>query len=102
MDYKIVFYSAQKTSVCERTLKKCLSAYGIAWKDRVSYLCTVQIGRKIHPEISHRLNEMCRYYQIELDHHKADSDSVACEKIFIECVKRGMDPQDFIKIFEIN
>lgn len=26
MDYKIVFYSAQKTSVCERTLKKCLSA----------------------------------------------------------------------------
>ncbi len=26
MDYKIVFYSAQKTSVCERALKKCLSA----------------------------------------------------------------------------
>ena len=26
MDYKIVFYSAQKTSVCERELKKCLSA----------------------------------------------------------------------------
>ena len=26
MDDKIVFYSAQKTSVCERTLKKCLSA----------------------------------------------------------------------------
>ena len=26
MDYKIVFYSAQKTSLCERTLKKCLSA----------------------------------------------------------------------------
>lgn len=26
MDYKIVFYSAQKTSLCERALKKCLSA----------------------------------------------------------------------------
>ncbi len=26
MDYKIVFYSAQKTSLCERTLKKSLSA----------------------------------------------------------------------------
>lgn len=26
MEYKIVFYSAQKTSVCERKLVKCLSA----------------------------------------------------------------------------
>lgn len=26
MEYKIVFYSAQKTSMCERTLIKCLSA----------------------------------------------------------------------------
>ncbi len=26
MEYRIVFYSAQKTSMCERTLIKCLSA----------------------------------------------------------------------------
>ena len=71
-------------------LKKCLSAYGIAWKDRVSYLCTVQIGRKIHPEISHRLNEMCRYYQIELDHHKADSDSRACAEILLRYLRSGV------------
>lgn len=29
MDYKIVFYSAQKTSLCERTLKKSLSALSL-------------------------------------------------------------------------
>jgi DNA polymerase-3 subunit epsilon len=78
-------------------LKKCLQDYGIAWKDRVAYLCTVQIGRKILPAISHRLNDMCRYYQIELDHHKADSDSRACAEILIRYMQSGVDPEEHRK-----
>ena len=72
-------------------LKKCLISYRIAWKELVPYLCTVQIGRKVLPDISHRLNDMCRYYQIELDHHKADSDSHACAAILLRYMQAGID-----------
>ncbi len=64
-------------------LKSCLRAYGIAWRDTVPYLCTVRIGRALLPDRSHRLNELCAYYGIPLDHHRADSDSHACAEILI-------------------
>ena len=78
-------------------LKKCLNDYGILWKTRVPYVCTVRIGRKVLPEISHRLNEMCSYYQIGLDHHKADSDSRACAEILIRYIRSGVNVYDFKK-----
>ena len=39
-------------------LKKCLNHYNISWKENVPYICTVQIGRKYLPNMSHKLNEM--------------------------------------------
>ena len=78
-------------------LKKCLKDYGIIWKERVSYICTVRIGRKILPDISHRLNEMCRYYRIGLDHHKADSDSRACAEILIRYMQSGVNVYEYRK-----
>ena len=45
-------------------LKKCLGDYGIDWKPYVRYLCTVQIGRRILPGMSHTLNGLCDYYGI--------------------------------------
>ncbi len=78
-------------------LKKCLLDYRIAWKERVSYACTVRIGRKTLPEIGHRLNEMCAYFNIDLDHHKADSDSRACAEILIRYIQSGVNIYDYKK-----
>ena len=78
-------------------LKKCLTDYGITWKARVPYVCTVRIGRKVLPEISHRLNEMCSYYHLELDHHKADSDSRACAEILIRYLQSGVNVYGYKK-----
>ena len=78
-------------------LKKCLQDYRILWKARVPYLCTVRIGRKILPDISHRLNEMCKYYHIELDHHKADSDSRACAEILLRYMQSGVNVYEYKK-----
>ncbi len=64
-------------------LRKCLCAYGIHWKPRVQGLCTVLMGRRLRPGISHRLNDLCDYYGICLDHHRADSDSHACAEILL-------------------
>ncbi len=47
-------------------LKCCLRDYGIAWKTHVPYLCTVQIGRRVLPKMSHKLNSLCDYYGIKI------------------------------------
>lgn len=64
-------------------LKKRLYSYGIQWMERATYLCTVQIGRSALPGMRPGLGDMCDYYGIELDHHKADSDSHAAGEILL-------------------
>lgn len=82
-------------------LKKCLSAYGIEWKSTAKYLCTVQAGRKLLPGRGHKLNEMCDYYGISLDHHQADSDSRACAEILIRYIESGADVNKFIRTYKL-
>ena len=77
-------------------LDKCLGHYKISWKKQASYLCTVQMGRKLLPDISHKLNAMCEYYGIDLHHHRAESDSRACAEILLRYLKSGADPKAFI------
>ena len=72
-------------------LKKCLQAYEIDWKPYAHYICTVQMGRQLLPGIGHKLNELCDYYGIELDHHQADSDSHACAEILLHYLAGGAD-----------
>ena len=82
-------------------LKKCLRDYGICWKKSADYCCTVQIGRCILPGISHKLNDMCGYYRIELDHHQADSDSRAAAEILIRYMESGVDVEGFVKAYRL-
>ena len=80
-------------------LKKCLEDYGITWKPSVKYACTVQIGRKLLPDMKHNLKVMCEYYGIPLDHHKADSDSHACAEILIKYFEEGVDEKSIIRTY---
>lgn len=77
----------------------CLKAYGLSWKPSVQYLCTVKIGREVLPSIRHNLNVMCEYYGIELEHHKAESDSRACGEILLRYIDAGVDVEMFISEF---
>ncbi len=83
-------------------LKRCLHDYGIAWKPYAKYSCTVKMGRALLPDIRHRLNDMCDYFGIELDHHKADSDSHACAEIFLNYLKLGADDTRFIRSYKMT
>lgn len=83
-------------------LKCCLQAYGISWKKQVPYLCTVQIGRHILPGMSHRLNVLSAYYGIEIAHHHAGSDSLACAKILLNYIESGTDVTRFIKTYSFE
>ena len=78
-------------------LKRCLNDYAIEWKPYVRYICTVQMGRRILPGMSHKLNVLCEHYGICLDHHRADSDSRACAQILLRYLEDGADIKQFIR-----
>lgn len=83
-------------------LKKCLCDYGIDWKPYVRYLCTVQMGRRILPGMSHKLNVLCDYYGISLDHHQAASDSRACAQILLRYLEDGADIRQHIRTYSLR
>ena len=83
-------------------LKKCLRDYGIPWKSAAKYCCTVQMGRRLVPGISHSLNVMCDHYGIALDHHQADSDSHACAELLLRYLADGANEGDFIRTYRMG
>ena len=78
-------------------LRKCLNHYGIDWKPYVRYLCTAQMGRRVLPGMSHKLNVLCDYYGISLNHHQAASDSRACAEILLHYLKDGVDIRQYVR-----
>ena len=83
-------------------LKTCLRDYGIEWKPYVRYVCTVQTGRRVLPGMSHRLNVLCDYYGINLNHHHAASDSHACAEILLRYIEDGADIRQHIKTYSFR
>lgn len=83
-------------------LKWCLRDYGIDWRSHVPYLCTVQMGRRILPGMSHKLDVLCDHYGIELDHHHAGSDSRACAEILLRYINSGTDVKQFIRTYSLD
>ncbi len=82
-------------------LKRCLKAYDITWKPSVEYLCTVQVGRRVLPEMKHNLDVLCDHYGIELKHHHAGSDSHACAEILLRYIQSGVDVKKYIKKYKL-
>lgn len=83
-------------------LGKCLLHYGIDIGRYLPYACTVQMGRRCFPNLSdHKLNTMCDHLDIELDHHKADSDSYACAMLMKSYLKKGLDITQYIRYYDL-
>ena len=93
---------AHNTSFDMGVLRKCLESYEIEWKPYAKGICTVIMGRSLLPGISHKLNDMCDYYGICLNHHQADSDSQACAEILIRYMEQGADPGKYIRTYKMN
>lgn len=84
-----------------RVLSKCLAAYGIKWKKTVGYACTVRMGRACLPELpNHKLDTLCNYLGIPLDHHKAGSDSRACAMLLLHYQREGLQIERFHRNFD--
>lgn len=83
-------------------LKHCLRDYGISWREYTRYVCTAKMGRRLLPGMSHRLNDLCDYYGIDLCHHLASSDSHACAEILLRYIEDGADIKDFIRTYSFR
>ncbi len=83
-------------------LSKCLRDYGLFWKDTVSYICTCKMSRSCLSGLeNHKLNTLCDYFNIELDHHKADSDALACARIFLNLCNNRSE-QMYMRLYDLR
>ncbi len=76
--------------------------YAIVCETTLNYACTARIGRAVLPNMGHRLNDLCRYYKIGLDHHKADSDSRACAEILIRYMQADVRISEYVRSWRIG
>lgn len=83
-------------------LAKCLSRYCIPWHPKVGYACTCRMGRACYPNLpNHRLNTLCDYLGIPLNHHDAGSDGLACARLLIDYMDRGLDPERYRRWYDL-
>lgn len=62
-------------------LNACLKLFGIKFT-QPEFICTCRIAKAAFPESpNHKLNTICRRMKIELKHHEAESDALACAHI---------------------
>lgn len=53
---------------------------------------TVVLARKSFPDLpNHKLDTLCRVFNVDLSHHRALADAAGCMEVFRECIK-GADP----------
>ena len=65
-------------------LKSTMGQYGLSFGE-VRYRCTCRAAQKLLPELpNHRLDTLCAYFGIPLDHHNALSDAEGCRALYYQ------------------
>ena len=76
------FVAAHNAPFDRRVLEACCRAAGASSGER-RYVCTVQLARRVWNVRPTRLDNVCRFLDIELKHHEALSDAEACARIVL-------------------
>lgn len=72
-------------------LKASLAAHGIAPPPQ-AFIDTVQVARKAFRIFPTKLNNVCEKLNIQLNHHEAMSDAMACAEIILRAGAQGWRP----------
>jgi DNA polymerase-3 subunit epsilon len=84
MDAVLVAHNAYFDS---DVIAKSLRIHGVEC-DNFSWLCTAHLSRLVLPDFaSHRLDLLCDYFEIDLLHHNALSDAMACANLLLLLVR---------------
>jgi len=81
----IKFIAAHNASFDRSVLYGCWEHYGLT-APSVPFVCTVQLARKAWNIYPTKLPDVCRKLRIELNHHDAASDALACAQIVIRAI----------------
>lgn len=85
-----------------KVLSQCLNHYHLDFPQYALYACTVKMGKKVFPQLeNHRLNTLCDHLHISLEHHKADSDSLACGNLLLCYMQQGLDIKSNIRTYDL-
>ncbi len=74
------FIAAHNASFDRGVLKACCDHAGIKMI-KIPFLCTVKLARAVWKIYPTKLPDVCRYLSIQIRHHNAGSDAMACAKI---------------------
>jgi len=83
------FVAAHNAPFDNGVLAACCEAAGLA-KPAHRFVCTVRLARSTWNIYPTKLNNVCQHLNIELNHHEALSDALACAHIVIAAQKKGV------------
>ncbi|MEG1492556.1 MAG: exonuclease domain-containing protein [Oscillospiraceae bacterium] len=82
---------------------QCLNDYHIDRQPFTYCACTCVMGRACYPNLNnHKLNTLCDYLQLELNHHNAGSDSRACAELLLDYIRHGFTPERFLRRYDLE
>jgi DNA polymerase-3 subunit epsilon len=81
------FVAAHNAPFDKSVLSSCLEAAALSMP-MVGFRCTLKEARMKWVLSGYKLSDVCRHLNIDLNHHEALSDALACAKIILELDKR--------------
>jgi DNA polymerase III subunit epsilon len=84
----IDFAVAHNSSFDEGVLRTCCQTYNIQMPE-IKFKCTMNISRSLWGIYPTKLPDVCQRFGIELNHHNALSDTLACAQIMIKAMESG-------------
>lgn len=88
-------FVAHNASFDRRVLHGCCRAFGLI-PPSAPFACTVKGSRRRLRLPHHRLNDVCDYLGLELDHHNAASDAMAAARIYLYLRSLGMTDEEMM------
>ena len=76
------FLAAHNASFDKSVLKACCERYGLV-APSLPFTCTMKLARQSWNLYPTKLSDVCKHLQIELNHHEALSDALACAQIVL-------------------
>jgi DNA polymerase-3 subunit epsilon len=92
----IDFVAAHNASFDRSVLHECCGKSGIMPPDK-DFLCTMKLSRRVWGIRPTKLSDVCRHFNIPLNHHDAASDALACAKIVLEASEKGIPVSALLK-----
>ncbi len=93
---KVEFLAAHNAFFDRGVLRACCAKAGVVPPD-VRYLCTMKLARCLWGLYPTRLSDVCWHFGIQLKHHNAESDAIACAKIVLKAFEEKISKNAFLE-----